>query len=157
MECWQTKKNLKTCLWLRCNSLQNDSWYALSITSRLNSSNVLHEQGNLYLTAYPHFTAVKDVDTESQRVTYFIPKVEFDGRKRVVVHTYEEPLIHGHNDNPYSFKRLLFFSQISDRDVRQKIKQVRKAYRKMNGDPQTIRDFYKESGIEYAENKPLRI
>ncbi len=118
---------------------------------RWQAYNVLHEQGNIYLTAYPHLTAVKDIDEEKQRVTYFIPKVEFNGRKRVVVHTYEEPLIHGHNDNPNSF------SEIPDKDIRDKIKQVRKAYKRINVDPKTIREFYRESGIEYPENNPLRI
>jgi len=118
---------------------------------RWQAYNVLHEQGNLYLTAYPHFTAVRDVNTESQRVTYFIPKVEFNGRKRVVVHTYEEPLIHGHNDNPNSF------GEIPDKDIKDKIDKVRRSFKRLNGDSQTIRDFYKESGIEYAKNKPLKI
>jgi len=118
---------------------------------RWQAYNVLHEQGNLYLTAYPHFTAVKDIDEKNQRVTYFIPKVEFDRRKRVVIHTYEEPLIHGHNDNPNSF------SEIPDKDIGDKIDKVRESFKRINGDPKTIRDFYRESGIEYPENKHLKI
>lgn len=113
--------------------------------------NVLHEQGNIYLTAYPHFTAVKDIDEKNQRVTYFIPKVEFNGRKKVVVHTYEEPLIFGHNDNPNSF------GEIPDKDIMDKIHLVREVYKKLNGEPETIRDFYKLSGIVYPENKPLKV
>ncbi len=116
---------------------------------RWQAYNVLHEQGNLYLTAYPHFTAVKDIDEKNQRVTYFIPKVEFNGRKRIVVHTYTEPLLVGHNDNLDSF------SEIPDKDLRDKIDQVRKAYERLHGDPQTLRAFYEESGIEYPQNKPL--
>ncbi len=122
---------------------------------RWQAYNVLHEQGNLYLTAYPHFTAVKDIDEENQRVTYFIPKAELEVngrkivRKIVVVHTYEEPLIHGHNNNPNSF------SEIPDKEIRDKIGQVRKAYKNLNDNPQAVRDFYKISGIEYPENRPL--
>lgn len=118
---------------------------------RWQAYNVLHEQGNFYLTAYPHFFAVKEIDPEARRVTYFIPKVEFDGRKKVVVHTYEEPLIHGHNDNPNSF------GEIPDKDIKNKIAQVREVYKRLNSDPEKIREFYKISGIEYPKNKPLRI
>ncbi|MBI4146805.1 4Fe-4S cluster-binding domain-containing protein [Candidatus Woesearchaeota archaeon] len=118
---------------------------------RWQAYNILHEQGNLYLTAYPHFTADKEIDTRTQIVTYFIPKVEFNGRKRVVVHTYQEPLINGHNDNPNSF------GEIPDKDIREKIAHVRESFKKLNGDPETTREFYRESGINYAENKPLKI
>ena len=118
---------------------------------RWQAYNVLHEQGNLYLTTYPHFTAVKDIDENTQRVTYFIPKVEFGERKRIIVHTYEEPIIQGHNDNPNSF------GNIQDTEINNKIDQVREAHKKLQNDPKKIKEFYKESGIIYPENKPLRV
>ena len=116
---------------------------------RWQAYNILHEQGNLYLTAYPHFTATKEVDEEKQRVTYFIPKLDFNERKRIVVHTYEEPLILGHNDNLNSF------GEIQDRDIRDRIAQVRESYRRVNNDPEELRGFYEISGIWYPTNKPL--
>lgn len=118
---------------------------------RWQAYNVLHGQGNLYLPAYPHFIAVKEIDEINQTVTYFIPKVEFNRGKRVVVHTYEEPLIHGHNDDPHSL------SEIVDRDIIDKISKVQKVYKRIDENPQSIQDFYQESGIVYAVNKPLQI
>lgn len=118
---------------------------------RWQAYNVLHEQGNIYLAAYPHFIAVKEIDKKEQRVIYFIPKTEFDGRKRIIVHTYEEPLIPGHNDDPGAFRK------IPDKEIRDKIEEVREAYPLLESNPEAIREFYKLSGILCPKNQPLII
>jgi len=127
--------------------------------------NILHEQGNDYIYAWPHFTAVKDI--EGDHVTYYIPKVEVGERKRIVVHTYTEPKIPGHNDDLESL------SQIRDKDVLARIAEVQDAHRELSRTIEEIeatnlpfaekakriapleRSFYKISGIQYAENEPL--
>ncbi|MFH1174535.1 MAG: hypothetical protein V1725_05335 [archaeon] len=129
---------------------------------RWQAYNVLHEQGNLYLYPFPHFTAVKEVDQERGRVTYFIPKKDS-------VHTYEEPLIAGQNDDPDSL------APITDKKLQQKIAQVRSAYHTLrdkinilaeSGKPfeqqaKEIETFEKEyyalSGITYPKNEPLML
>jgi len=128
---------------------------------RWQAYNVLHEQGNLYLYPAPHFTAVKEVDKENGRVVYFIPK-------RDAVHTYEEPLISGHNDNPDSL------SPIADSETRERIESVRKLYHSLKGRIRELeagnltlqqkakeierfeREFYQKSGIFYPKNAPLK-
>lgn len=136
---------------------------------RWQAYNVLHEQGNLYLSAYPHFTALKEIDKENKRVIYFIPKVEFNGKKKIVIHTYEEPIIRGQNDNPNSL------NIIADKEIKERIERVRKAYlilklkiKKLEATQLTFsqkakeigkieKNFYKLSGIVFPENKPLII
>jgi len=132
---------------------------------RWQAYNVLHEQGNLYLYPWPHLTAVKDI--EEDHVTYYIPKVEVGERKRVVVHTYTEPKIPGHNDDLESL------SKIRDKDVVARIAEVRIVHRELRTAIAQIeaavlpfgekakriapleKEFYRVSGIEYAENEPL--
>ncbi len=137
-----------------------DEHLTSSDMERWQAYNVLHEQGNLYLYPYPHFTAVKEIDIENKRVTYFIPKIRS-------VHTYEEPLITGHNDNPNSL------NPIADNEIKKKIETVRPAYHSLKKKIADLeagsltfeqkakeierfeRDFYGKSGILYPENKPL--
>ena len=134
---------------------------------RWQAYNILHEQGNLYLSAYPHFAALKEIDKESKRVIYFIPKVEFNGKKKIVIHTNEEPIIRGQNDNPNSM------NIIADKEIKERIEMVRKAYlilklkiKKLEATQLTFsqkakeigkieKNFYKLSGIIFPENKPL--
>ncbi|MFH1073278.1 MAG: hypothetical protein V1743_07665 [Nanoarchaeota archaeon] len=136
---------------------------------RWQAYNILHEQGNLYLAAYPHFAAVKKIDEEQEKVIYYIPKVEFNGRKNISVHTYEEPLIRGQNDDPHGL------NQIADAEVRAKIDEVRMTYdilrekvRELENSnlsfEQKAKDigtleneFYKVSEIIFTENSPLMI
>ncbi len=127
---------------------------------RWQAYNILHEQGNLYLYPEPHFAAVKEVDKENRKVVYFIPK-------RDAVHTYEEPLIPGHNDNPDSL------SPVAGIEIRGRIESTRKAYhslqdiicnletsgltlqQKAREIEKLEKKFYETSGILYPENKPL--
>lgn len=118
---------------------------------RWQAYNVLHKQGNFYLYPYPHFVAVKEIDQEHQRVRYFIPKIECGSSKRIVVHTYEEPIVAGHNDNPNSLNR------IQDHDVITRINHVRQGYAAFCSQDLSVRDFYVLSGINYPENKPILI
>ncbi|MFA5796516.1 MAG: hypothetical protein WC916_00580 [Candidatus Woesearchaeota archaeon] len=134
---------------------------------RWQAYNILHEQGNNYLVSYPHFTAVKMIDTQNKVVTYFIPKVDYKKGKRIEVHTYTEPLIARHNDDPTSM------NTIADKDIVDKIAQVQHAYlgcsaeieqiekqqisfqEKINAIEEIEKEFYTISGITYPENKPL--
>jgi len=136
---------------------------------RWQAYNILHEQGNLYLTAYPHFTALKEIDAVNQKVIYFIPKVEFGDLKKICVHTYEEPLLPGHNDDPDSLARPC------DDDILEKIDKVRVAYfalkeriraleagslplqQKMHNIEKLEYEFYTLSGIFYPVNEPLSV
>ncbi|MFH1828816.1 MAG: 4Fe-4S cluster-binding domain-containing protein [Nanoarchaeota archaeon] len=111
---------------------------------RWQAYNVLHEQGNIYLTPHPHFTAVKEVDQDAGRVTYFIPIGN-------AIHTYQEPIINGHNDNPNSF------GEIRDTGLNDRISKVRSLFHQLNGDEDTLKKFYEESGIKLPENEPLMV
>ncbi len=144
-----------------------DSHTENSDMERWQAYNILHEQGNLYLSSYPHFTAVKEIDSKRKRVVYFIPKVEFGKSKRVIIHTYEEPLIKNCNDNPNSLNKIV------DKDILKKINEVKKLYfllkkkiKKLEESNLTFeqkakaigkieREFYKTSGIKFSQNKPL--
>ncbi len=143
-----------------------DSHEGNSDMERWQAYNILHEQGNLYLSSYPHFTAVKEIRNDGW-VSYYIPKVEFGSEKRVVVHTYTEPLIPGHNDNPDSL------NPIADADIRGKISEVKDAHHLLQHkiekleeaglSPQQLakeiyareRAYNDVSGIRFPENKPL--
>ncbi|MBM3234591.1 4Fe-4S cluster-binding domain-containing protein [Candidatus Pacearchaeota archaeon] len=127
---------------------------------RWQACNLLHEQGNLYLYPHPHFTAIKEIDKKRKRVIYFIPKKDS-------IHTYEEPLIIGHNDNPNSL------SPIADSEICKRVDGVREAYHSLRDEIRELetrsltfeqkareiekfeRDFYKKSGITFPENNPL--
>ena len=136
---------------------------------RWQAVNILHQQGNLYLPAYPHFAAAKEVNAKSQTVTYFIPKVNFSEDKHISIHTYREPLITGHNDDPASIPLPI------DKAVLDKIRQARAALSSLSNAEEQIkasampveqkaekalqaeREFWKACGLEYPENKPLAL
>jgi len=115
---------------------------------RWQAYSILHEQGNAYIYAKPHFLAEKDIDRNRGRVTYFIPKVESAGK--VSVHTYEEPLLEGMNDQDS-------LSKISNKNISSKIREVREAYAKLRRDEIDTREFYNISGIKSSKNEPLII
>jgi hypothetical protein len=142
-----------------------DSHTENSDQERWQAYNILHEQGNLYLSSYPHFSAVKEIDKENKRVIYFIPKIEFGDKKKIAIHTYEEPLIENCNDDPNSL------SIIVDKDILEKINGVKRFYlllkdkiKKLEKSNLTFeekakeigkieREFYRNSGIIFPENK----
>ena len=128
---------------------------------RWQACEILHEQGNAYLYPFPHFAAMKEIDPRERRVTYFIPVVG----STVAIHTYEEPLIEGHNDKPDSVT-------ISDAAIRTKADDVRHAYHTLRARAAQLsegltlqeqaralepleREFDALSGIPRIENEPL--
>ena len=98
----------------------------------------------IFIYPHPHFTAVKEVDQDAGRVTYFIPIGN-------AIHTYQEPIINGHNDNPNSF------GEIRDTGLNDRISKVRSLFHQLNGDEDTLKKFYEESGIKLPENEPLMV
>ncbi|MFA5019610.1 MAG: 4Fe-4S cluster-binding domain-containing protein [Candidatus Pacearchaeota archaeon] len=146
-----------------------DSHTENSDMERWQAYNILHEQGNLYLASYPHFSAVKEIDKENRRVIYFIPKIEFGDKKKIIIHTYEEPLIENCNDNPNSL------NIIADKDILGKINEVKRYYlllknkiRELEKSNLTFeekakeigkieREFYKNSGVIFPDNKSVHL
>jgi len=107
---------------------------------RWQAYSILHEQGNAYVYAKPHFVFEKEVDKDRKRVTYFIPVGDS-------IHTYEEPLIAGINDRDSS--------NIADQELSSRIMQVRAAYHQLLQRGIDTRRFYEISGIRMAHNGPL--
>ena len=143
-----------------------DSHLDQSDHERWQAYNILHPQGNLYLSSWPHFSAVKEIDVEKKLVTYFIPKTEYAGGRKISVHTYFEPLIAGMNDDVNSL------GKIGDIEVLEKIKLVKTAYSdfkagleealKLSGFSERQKrieeltlEFYNISGILLPKNEPL--
>jgi L-lysine 2,3-aminomutase len=124
-----------------------DGHFDTSDMERWQAYNILHEQGNIYLYPKPHFIAEKEIDKERRRVTYFIPKLNPDGSVNEV-HTYEEPLLIGINDEDS-------LMQIKDEKIREKIQKVKEAYHRLRKHEIDTREFYRVSGIKFSENKPL--
>lgn len=124
-----------------------DEHFDTSDMNRWQAYNILHEQGNAYVYPKPHFVAEKDINRERSRVTYFIPKLNPDGRVNEI-HTYEEPLLEGMND-----KNSL--PKIDDERVLSRIAEVRSAYQKLRRDEMDIKEFYRISGIKFSRNNPL--
>jgi len=112
---------------------------------RWQAYNILHEQGNAYIYPKPNFVAVKNVNKEKGRVTYFIPKL-INGK--IVVHTYEEPLIENVNDQNS-------LSRIIDKKILEKIFEVQHAYNQLRMGKINAVHFYKISGIKFSKNEPL--
>jgi len=133
---------------------------------RFRAPNLLTPQGNDYIYPYPHFSAYKEIDKKAGKVTYFIPKVSYSPRS-IIVHTYEEPLLPGHNDDKHSLNK------ISNKDINKKIKEVVRAYHTLTSDinrlertnlskEQKSREaeqlesrFFQIAGIECSTNEPL--
>jgi len=124
-----------------------DEHFDTSDMERWQAYNILHEKGNAYVYPKPNFVAEKDIDRERRRVTYFIPKLNPD-RSVNEVHTYEEPLLAGINDEDSIIP-------IADERIRRRIGEVRDAYDRLRKDEIDTREFYRVSGIKFSENKPL--
>ncbi len=123
-----------------------DEHFEESDMQRWQAYNILHEQGNAYIYAKPNFTAEKDIDRKRGRVTYYIPKIKHE---EIIIHTYEEPLIEGINDENSL--------RIDDEKILSRINEVRSAYKKLRNDEIDTRKFYQISGIKFSENEPLII
>lgn len=126
-----------------------DGHFDTSDMTRWQAYNILHEQGNAYVYPKPNFVAEKDIDRERSRVTYFIPKLNPDGNVNEV-HTYEEPLLEGINDQDS-------LRPIADAVIERRIGEVRGAYHKLRKNELNTREFYRVSGVKFSENKPLTV
>ena len=125
-----------------------DEHFDTSDMVRWQAYNVLHEEGNFYIYPKPNFVAYKNIDKNKKRVIYFIPKIKPNGK--IIVHTYEEPLIEGINDRNS-------LPKITDNKVLSRIKDVKEAYKKLKNNKINTKEFYMISGIRFSENKPLVI
>lgn len=70
---------------------------------------VLFEGGNIILSGHTLFSAKKELDTENDRVIYYIPRMLAKGGWNAgiaEVFKFEEPLLRGINDDPNSLERL---------------------------------------------------
>ncbi|MDO8339780.1 MAG: hypothetical protein Q7T16_03930, partial [Candidatus Burarchaeum sp.] len=122
--------------------------------------NVLLPQGNLYIYPWPHFSAVKEVDSEAGVVRYFMAKkLKKEEGGRIAVYIYEEPLLRGLNDDANSLSKPV------DSDALARIDEVRRAYsefsEKIKSTPDKVQkerlkmELYEVCGIPFAKNEPL--
>jgi len=126
-----------------------DGHFDTSDMMRWQAYNVLHEEGNFYVYPQPHFAAAKDIDRRRGRVTYFISKLNPDGSVNEI-HTYEEPLLEGINDEEDSLR------PIADTAIQGSIEKVRTAYHRLREGEIDTREFYRVSGIRFVHNEPLQ-
>ena len=122
--------------------------------------NVLLPQGNLYIYPWPHFCAVKEVDSEAGVVRYFMAKrLKVSEGGRIAVYIYEEPQLPGLNDDQDSLPKPV------DADVLVRMDEVRKAYGEFREKIAHTTDqvqkehlkmeLYEVCGIPFARNEPL--